>query len=91
MAKGQVYFDGSGRGRSVDVAESQIAASLGGGLPPQSEPGFGPDSIGAQHSASLPKSLDPFAADPFVGGSVTTPSGKQVHRQLPGRKVSKDG
>jgi len=50
MAKGQVYFDGSHRGSSIadPATDGQVAASLGGGLPPQSEPGFGPDSIGAR-------------------------------------------
>ena len=65
------------------VPETQIDLSLGGAVPASDPKGFGPGGVGEQYAASLPKTLDPFAADPFVGGRVMTPSGKQVHGQLP--------
>ena len=84
----QVFFDGSHRGRNVHVPEDQVTVSLGGSLPASEPAGMGPDSVGAQYAASLPPTLDPFVNDPFLGGRVATPSAKQVHGQLPGRKVS---
>jgi len=78
----QVFFDGSHRGRSVHVPEDQVTISLGGSLPASEPAGMGPNSVGAQYAASLPKTLDPFADDPFVGGRVMTPSGKPVPGQV---------
>lgn len=92
MARGQVYFDGSHRGHSVNVAEDQNSVVLGGSDAVASDPpGFGPHSVGARYKASLPKTLDPFGGTLTQKDTGLPSGGKQVHQQLPGRKVTGDG